>query len=140
MKKFLSLVLALVLTMSLVVVPANANGEQTPPSSEEPPQTVSVESVTLDASTATLFVGGEPVTLTATVTPNDATNQTVTWTSSDETVATVTNGTVTAKKAGTAIITATAGGQTATCSVTVSDKYRVDGIASSYTLFLDGDA
>ena len=59
MKKFLSLVLALVLTMSLVVVPANAGtGEQTPSSSGETPQTVSVESVTLSDPPATLFVDG----------------------------------------------------------------------------------
>ena len=137
MKKFLSLVLALVLTMSLVVVPANAEGEggQTPPSSGETPQTVPVESVTLDASTATLFVG-DTETLEATVTPD--TN--VTWTSSDETVATVTDGTVTAKKAGTATITAKAGDQTATCTVTVQNKYSVSVTASASTLFLNGEA
>ena len=51
----------------------------------------------------------ETVTLTATVLPENATNKTVTWTSSDETVAIVdTNGKVTAVKAGTVIITAVA--------------------------------
>ena len=140
MKKFLSLVLALVLTMSLVVVPANAGtGEQTPSSSGETPQTVSVESVTLSDPPATLFVDGT-TTLIATVAPENATDKTVTWTSSDETVATVTDGTVTAKKAGTATITAKAGEKSDTCTVTVQNKYRVDGIDPSYTLFLNGDA
>ena len=58
--------------------------------------------------------------LTATLTPADATTEVV-WTSSDENVATVANGTVTAVGVGTATITATAGvGVEATCAVTVS--------------------
>ena len=142
MKKFLSLVLALVLTMSLVVVPANAGtGEQTPSSSGETPQTVPVESVTLSTPPAPLYVG-DTVTLNATVAPAEA-NQTVTWSSNPETVATVDNsGKVTAVAAGTAIITVTTqdGNKTASCTVTVKDKYRVDRIAPAYTLFLDGDA
>ena len=58
--------------------------------------------------------------LTATLTPAEATTEIV-WTSSDENVATVANGTVTAVGVGTATITATAGvGVEATCAVTVS--------------------
>lgn len=60
----------------------------------------------------------EPFTLTATKTPANTTD-TLTWSSSDETVATVANGVVTLLKGGTATITATCGMQTATCSVTV---------------------
>ena len=77
-----------------------------------------VSSITLDKSTASLEVG-ETVTLTATVGPDDATDKAVTWTTSDATVATVSNGVVTAKKLGTATITAKAGDKTATCSITV---------------------
>ena len=77
-----------------------------------------VTSVTLDKTTASLKVG-ETVTLTATVNPDDATDKTVTWTSSDEAIATVSNGVVTAKKVGTATITAKAGDKTATCQITV---------------------
>ena len=77
-----------------------------------------VSSITLDKSSASLKVG-ETVTLTATVNPSDATDKTVTWTTSDATVATVSNGVVTAKKLGTATITAKAGEKTATCSITV---------------------
>ena len=51
---------------------------------------------------------GDTLTLTATVTPEDASNKAVTWASSDETVATVAGGVVTAVAAGTATITATA--------------------------------
>lgn len=78
---------------------------------------VSVESVTLDNEELTLYVG-DTDTLTATVTPSGA--ATVTWKSSDSKVATVSNGKVTAVKEGTATITATAGGKSASCTVTVT--------------------
>ncbi len=79
---------------------------------------ITVTSVTLNKSQASLKVG-EYITLTATVTPDDATDKTVTWTTSDATVATVSNGVVTAKKVGTATITAKAGDKTATCQITI---------------------
>ncbi len=66
---------------------------------------------------------GATETLSATVAPADATNKSVQFTSSDETIATVTpvQGKVTAVKAGTATITATtSNGKTATCEVTVT--------------------
>ncbi len=80
--------------------------------------TVAVTKVELDRETAELEVGKE-VQLTATVSPSNATNKTVTWTSSDEAVATVNAGLVKAVAKGTATITAKAGDKTATCVVTV---------------------
>ena len=77
-----------------------------------------VTSITLNKTSASLKAG-ETVTLTATVNPSDATDKTVTWTTSDATVATVNNGVVTAKKVGAATITAKAGDKTATCTITV---------------------
>ena len=64
----------------------------------------------------------ETATLTATVLPENATKKTVRWTSSDEAVATVKNGVVTAVGAGEAVITVTTvdGGFTAECKVTVT--------------------
>ena len=79
---------------------------------------IAVTSVTLNKTTLTLTIGGSD-TLIATVLPNDATNKAVTWTSSDTAIATVTDGAVYAKSAGTATITATADGKSATCTVTV---------------------
>ena len=78
--------------------------------------------VTVSPSTATVAVSGTQA-LTATVAPATATNQNVTWSSSDTDVATVDDdGVVTGVSAGTATITATTvdGGFTDTCSVTVS--------------------
>lgn len=66
-----------------------------------------IESITLDSNEGVLTVGNS-VTVTATVTPDNATNATVNWTSSDEKVATVdSNGKVTAVAAGNATIKAT---------------------------------
>ena len=75
--------------------------------------------------TATSIFVGDSETLTATITPENATNQKVTWKSSNAAVATVdAAGKVTAVKAGEATITVTTedGGKTATCKVTVSNK------------------
>ena len=83
---------------------------------------IAVTKVTLSETTATMTIGGE-LELTATIEPKNATDQRLTWSSSDTGVATVdSNGKVTAKAAGTATITATAAsGITAACEITVSD-------------------
>lgn len=87
---------------------------------EEP--VVEVESISLNKTTMELTVGGEE-TLTATVSPDNATDKTVTWSSTDNSIATVDqNGKVTAVAAGTANIYATAndgGGVYGACEVTV---------------------
>lgn len=80
--------------------------------------TVPTGSVTLDKTSLSLAVG-ETAQLTATVKPDDATDKTVVWTSSDESVAEVINGKVTALKSGTTTITARCGGKSAECIVTV---------------------
>ena len=89
-----------------------------------------VTGVTLDKASATLTEGDE-LTLIATVNPDNATNKNVTWSSSDNTIASVSNGKVTALKAGKATITVKTddGGNTATCEVTVNAKvYPVTGV------------
>ena len=89
------------------------------------PAPVLVTGVTLNKSELALYTGGS-ATLTATVEPENATNQAVTWTSSNPSVATVENGVVTAVSAGAATITAAAAdgsGVSATCAVTVEKPY-----------------
>ncbi len=121
---------------------------------DNPPCTVTVpvSSVSLSVSSVSLAVG-QSRRVTATVSPSNATDRSVSWKSSDTSVASVEqNGTVWGKKAGTATITATAGGKSASLTVTVpgqvSDSvvyykptvtlgvtptlwYRVNGKASS---------
>ena len=82
---------------------------------------VAVTGVSLDKTTLTVAAGGN-AKLTATVAPANATNKSVTWSSSNQAIATVdSEGNVTVKSAGTATITVTTkdGGKTATCTVTV---------------------
>ena len=97
---------------------------------------VAVTGVTLDKSTLTMTVG-EDVTLKATVKPDDATDKTVTWASDKTSVATVDeNGKVSAKAAGTAVITVTTkdGGKTAKCTVTVkAGTVAVTGVSLDKT-------
>lgn len=81
--------------------------------------TVEVAEVTLSKTELTIE-NGESETLTATVLPSNATDKTVTWTSSKPAVAEVSaTGVVTAKSEGEAVITAKSGSKTATCNVTV---------------------
>ena len=94
------------------------------------PTTVAVTGVTLNKTEATLTAKGQTVQLTATVAPANATNKNVTYTTSNEKVATVTpEGLVTAVAKGTADITVTTadGNKTAVCKVTVSiDDSKTD--------------
>ena len=84
---------------------------------------VDVESISLDKTSLSLNEGSS-YTLTATITPSDATNKLVVWSSDNEKVAKVENGKITAISKGTATITATTkdGEHTATCKVTVIQK------------------
>ena len=96
---------------------------------------VEVATVTLDKTKAELTEAGATVQLTATVAPENATDKAITWTSSDEKVATVdANGLVTAVANGTATITATAAnGVKAECVITVKIAV-VDGIEAIETV------
>ena len=82
-------------------------------------QDIPVQSVSLSSSTLTLNEGESKI-LTATVLPANATNKTVTWGASPTGFVTVANGVVTGSKAGTCTVTATAGGKSAQCVVTVA--------------------
>jgi hypothetical protein len=86
---------------------------------EKDDSNVTATSIILDKTSLALTVG-EQQTLTATVGPSNVTDKTVTWTSSDNTKATVSDGKVTAVAVGTVTITAKAGDKTAICIVTIS--------------------
>ncbi len=78
--------------------------------------------VTLNQEDAMIEVGSQ-LTLTATVLPENATNQTVTWTTTNSTVATVNNGVVTAVGPGECNIVATCGNKQAICHVIVVEQF-----------------
>ena len=82
---------------------------------------VAVTGITLNPSSVSLEVGGT-VSLSATVTPSNATDKSVTWSSSNAGVASVAGGVVTAVAEGSATVTATAGGKSAKCEVKVTAK------------------
>ena len=96
--------------------------------------TVPVTGVSLNKTSTSLYVG-DTETLTATVQPGNASNQTVTWSTSDASVATVENGVVRATGRGTATITVTTvdGSFTADCTVTVS-RYSTGGGPTTYAV------
>jgi len=95
---------------------------------------VPVTGISLSPSTLTLS-SGNTSTLTANVTPPDATYKTVIWSSSDSGVATVNNGVVTAVSTGTAVITAfTVENVSAICTVTVKGTVFLDLAAKLQTL------
>ena len=103
---------------------------------------IPVSGITLNRDTATINEKGT-ITLTATVSPDNATNPDVTWTSSDEDVATVdASGKVTGVKAGTATITASAGDKSASCVVTVEaepiSEYDPENVLAGVLGYLKG--
>lgn len=93
---------------------------------------IPVTGISVSPTSTSVGVGGT-VDLTATITPNNATDKAVTWTSSDETKATVSSsGVVTGVAAGDVTITATAHGdntKTATCTITVTAKVPVTSVS-----------
>lgn len=84
---------------------------------------ISVTDVVLDPKTLTM-TEGDCMTLIATISPSNATNRNLRWSSSDEMVTSVADGKVTAHKAGKAVIVVSTedGGLTANCQVTVNSK------------------
>ena len=97
-------------------------------------QTVNVSGVSLNKASLSLAVGGQ-YALQANVSPSNASDKAVTWSSSAQSIASVVNGVVTAVAEGIAIITVTThdGGHTATCEVTVSPN----GVSGSGSLSVD---
>ena len=103
-------------------------------------QTYSVTGVALAPDKAVMYVG-DTKNLTVEFTPSNATNKNVTWKSSDEAVATVVDGVVTAVGKGTATITVTTedGGFTATCEITVKIPVSSVTLNPTSTALVVGD-
>lgn len=97
---------------------------------------VPVTGVTLDRSTVGFSGTQSSCTLTATISPSNALNTVVNWTTSNEDVATVEGGVVTPRSGGSATITATTsdGGHTAICTVHVAGAGSVPGNLSLHGL------
>ena len=91
-----------------------------------------VTGVTLDSSSIELTEGDE-FTLTANISPNNATNKNVTWSSSNSSVASVSNGKVTALKAGYTIVSVKTedGNKTANCDITVVEPPKATSLSLS---------
>ncbi len=101
--------------------PSSQEPTSTEPSSTPKPEEVKVTGISPSATAVTVKVG-ESITLTASVVPSNATNQTVNWKSSDPAIATVNAGTISGKSAGSATITAESpDGPSASIKVTVSE-------------------
>ena len=84
-----------------------------------PPGPINVTSVSLNFSQIGLTIG-QTKTVIAYVYPTNATNKTVTWSSANPNIATVSNGNITGVSAGSTVVTATAGGRSASVTVIVS--------------------
>lgn len=104
-----------------------------------PSENISVTGVSVTPVTASITVGGN-VSLTANVTPGNAANKAVTWSSSNDSVATVNvSGVVTGVSAGTAVITVKTadGGKTAACTVTVTASASNVIVKDGYEVFVN---
>ena len=98
----------------------NVKAKPVDPKPEDP--VIRVSGITLDKSSVEVKANAPAFTIKATVTPSNATDKTVTWKTSNASVADVNAGTVTVKAEGTATIIATAGDKTASCVVKVIGK------------------
>ena len=83
-------------------------------------EAISVENITLSQTILVATLGDASVQLTATITPSDALNQNIIWSSDNNGVATVNNGLINFVGVGSATITAEIDGISATCNVTVN--------------------
>ena len=119
------------LLASAVCLTAIACGKMAEPGQEQdsPSTKIPVTSILLDKTEFELVLG-KSETLSATISPEDATDKTVLWNSSDPFVATVANGKVTGVNEGEADITARAGEIEATCKVKVVPPALVEALSS----------
>ena len=125
MRKFVSSLLKVLAAVTVIGAMAACGPKEDP--------VVAVTGISLNPSSVSLEVGGT-ASLSATVTPSNATDKSVTWSSSNAGVASVAGGVVTAVAEGSATVTATAGGKSAKCEVKVTAKtVAVTGVSLNKT-------
>lgn len=116
------------ITEGIAVITASINGNKATCKVNISSDYIPVNGITLNKSSLNLAIDSTE-NLIKNITPSNATNQDVTWTSSNPDVATVVNGQVTGKKIGTTIITVSASGYKSTCKVTVVNIINLKGIS-----------
>ena len=121
----------LVLSAALMLVLAGCGPKEFKPDTPDTPETIAVESVSLNQNTATLDIG-DTLQLTETVLPEGATNKNVTWSASGDGIVSVDDGLVTALAAGQSTVTVTTedGNRTAECVVNVNEAATEETINS----------
>ncbi len=125
MKQFKQITFLLLLALCTTVVVTSCEDDE----SETP---IPVSGVTLNSTSLSLLVDSA-YTLIVSVSPSNATDQTVTWITSDASIATVNNGVVIAVAAGNVTITAKSGDKTATCTVSIDINtiINADGVTGT---------
>ncbi|MCH5190830.1 MAG: Ig-like domain-containing protein [Oscillospiraceae bacterium] len=115
-------------TISVVVTAENGSKRTYTINVTKSSQKIPLKGISLSATSLSMYKG-DSQTLNVTYNPSNTTDsKTVTWTTSDKSVATVSNGKVTAVGKGTATITAQVGSFTATCKVTVTTDIRLGDV------------
>ncbi len=109
----------------ITIISASADGKKGECTVSVKKSFVAVSEVKLNKTELTIFEGKEE-TLTASVLPIDATEQTITWSSSDASIATVEDGKVKAIKEGKVTITAKAGGKEVHCTLSILPRIRLN--------------
>ena len=116
------------ITNGKTIITASINGYTSTCTVTVSSEYVAVKGINLNKSNLNITVGSSE-NLIGTISPNNASNKDITWKSSNTSVATVdSNGKVTAKKIGTAIITISSSGYSATCTVNVVNTIALKGI------------
>lgn len=105
---------------------------------EVPVEKVLLTTTGLTSATLLTMSPGENITMQAVILPRNATNQNITWESSDTSVASVSEGSVHAVGLGTCVITATVGNKSASCNIWVTeydvDDYEIESVSGPMTI------
>lgn len=118
------------ITYGKTVITASINGNSASCIVTVSADYVSLNSISLNTSSMNVLIG-DTQTLNVSFNPSNATNKSVVWTSSNNSVASVSGGKVVGKKVGVAIVTASVSNKSVTCIVNVVDKISLNSISIS---------